>query len=96
MYGGLVSFSAHVDFFQNFSFVEATRPDNIVLVHGEKNEMDRLKGKLVQETNKWPSDRRPTVFAGERPIGEDEVPTRPTSSRLRRRLAISRRGTTIR
>ena len=60
-----VSFSAHVDFFQNFSFVEATRPDNIVLVHGEKNEMDRLKGKLVQETNKWPSDRRPTVSSPE-------------------------------
>ena len=27
-----VSFSAHVDFFQNLTFVEATMPDNIVLV----------------------------------------------------------------
>ena len=60
-----VSFSAHVDFFQNLEFVEATRPDNIVLVHGEKNEMDRLKGKLIQETSTWPADRRPTVSSPE-------------------------------
>jgi len=49
-----ISFSAHTDYFQNAQFVEATRPANIILVHGEKNEMGRLKGKLHSETTaKW-------------------------------------------
>ena len=60
-----ISFSAHVDYFQNFQFVESTMPNNIVLVHGEKNEMSRLKGKLVQETGKWPAESRPTVSSPE-------------------------------
>ncbi|KAI6033007.1 beta-lactamase-like protein [Pisolithus orientalis] len=37
-----VPFSAHVDYTQNAEFIELVDPDHIVLVHGEKNVMDRL------------------------------------------------------
>jgi len=38
-----MSFAAHVDFTQNWSFIERVRPANIVLVHGEKKTMELLK-----------------------------------------------------
>ncbi|KRH93732.1 putative beta-lactamase fold-containing exonuclease [Pseudoloma neurophilia] len=38
-----VSFSAHVDFVQNSTFIEKCRPKTVMLVHGEANEMGRLK-----------------------------------------------------
>lgn len=41
-----VSFSAHVDFAQNFSFIEQCRPKTVMLVHGEANEMARLKAAI--------------------------------------------------
>eukprot|EP01135_Chromosphaera_perkinsii_P010630 Nk52_evm30s2192 gene=Nk52_evmTU30s2192 len=44
-----VSFSAHVDFAQSSDFVDKLRPHNIVLVHGDANEMMRLKGALVRK-----------------------------------------------
>ena len=50
-----VSFSAHVDYMQNSQFIHAVVPDNIVLVHGEKNEMKRLKVALDREIEQsWP------------------------------------------
>lgn len=41
-----VSFSAHVDFAQNSSFIERCRPKTVMLVHGEANEMGRLKAAI--------------------------------------------------
>jgi cleavage and polyadenylation specificity factor subunit 3 len=41
-----ITFSAHVDFAQNSAFIRAVMPDNIILVHGEKTGMGRLKGEL--------------------------------------------------
>ena len=38
-----MSFAAHVDFTQNWGFIERVRPANIVLVHGEKKTMELLK-----------------------------------------------------
>ena len=38
-----VSFSAHVDFVQNRDFISKVDPGRIVLVHGQKHEMRRLK-----------------------------------------------------
>ncbi|KAJ8613827.1 hypothetical protein CTAYLR_004916 [Chrysophaeum taylorii] len=58
-----ISFSAHTDYKQNSEFVEATSPANIVLVHGEKNEMLRFKNQLGQQATKW--SRRPTISAPE-------------------------------
>lgn len=50
-----VSFSAHVDYLQNSQFIHTVVPDNIVLVHGEKNEMRRLKVALEREIEQsWP------------------------------------------
>lgn len=64
-----VSFSAHTDFKQNSDFVEATSPANVVLVHGERNEMMRFKSQLVQQASKWPQHKRITVSAPE--LGQD-------------------------
>ncbi|KAI5073207.1 hypothetical protein GOP47_0011220 [Adiantum capillus-veneris] len=41
-----ISFSAHADFNQTNAFLSELRPPNIILVHGEANEMARLKAKL--------------------------------------------------
>ena len=41
-----ISFSAHVDFAQNAEFIDILRPPHLVLVHGEANEMGRLKAAL--------------------------------------------------
>ncbi|KAJ1409054.1 beta-lactamase-like protein [Ochromonadaceae sp. CCMP2298] len=38
-----ISFSAHVDYSENKTFIKAVQPDYIILVHGEKNNMKRLK-----------------------------------------------------
>ena len=42
-----VSFSAHVDFVQNRSFITQVDPKHIILVHGQKDEMGRLKSALL-------------------------------------------------
>ncbi|KAI3770369.1 hypothetical protein L6452_01499 [Arctium lappa] len=42
-----ISFSAHADYAQTSTFLEELMPPNIILVHGEANEMGRLKQKLV-------------------------------------------------
>ncbi len=44
-----ISFSAHTDYRQTSEFVRALRPPHIVMVHGEANEMGRLKSALMRE-----------------------------------------------
>jgi cleavage and polyadenylation specificity factor subunit 3 len=44
-----ISFSAHADFPQTSNFLDELRPPNIILVHGEANEMSRLKQKLIAQ-----------------------------------------------
>ncbi|KAJ3020758.1 UNVERIFIED_CONTAM: Cleavage and polyadenylation specificity factor subunit 3 [Siphonaria sp. JEL0065] len=44
-----VSFSAHVDFPQNSQFIEEVGAQNLVLVHGEQNQMGRLKSALMSK-----------------------------------------------
>ncbi|CAL5022748.1 unnamed protein product [Urochloa decumbens] len=44
-----ISFSAHADFPQTSNFLDELRPPNIILVHGEANEMSRLKQKLISQ-----------------------------------------------
>ncbi|KAL6638656.1 hypothetical protein ACP70R_023767 [Stipagrostis hirtigluma subsp. patula] len=44
-----ISFSAHADFPQTSTFLDELRPPNIILVHGEANEMSRLKQKLITQ-----------------------------------------------
>jgi len=44
-----ISFSAHTDFEQTSHFLRTLRPPNVVLVHGEKTEMGRLKSALQRE-----------------------------------------------
>lgn len=57
-----VSFSAHVDYNDNLRFIKEVAPDNIILVHGEKNGMKRLKEELEKEIKRnWPVAHRPHV-----------------------------------
>lgn len=42
----MISFSAHSDFDQTFKFIEAVKPQVVILVHGERGEINRLKDKL--------------------------------------------------
>lgn len=42
----VISFSAHCDFKQTSYFIKQIKPQNIVLVHGDKNEMNKLKTQL--------------------------------------------------
>ncbi|SBS86885.1 cleavage and polyadenylation specificity factor, putative [Plasmodium ovale curtisi] len=44
-----ISFSAHSDFNQTKTFIEKLKCPNVVLVHGDRNELNRLKNKLVEE-----------------------------------------------
>ncbi|GMH41155.1 hypothetical protein BSKO_09065 [Bryopsis sp. KO-2023] len=44
-----ISFSAHADFDQTSKFLDLLRPSNIVLVHGEANEMARLRKALERQ-----------------------------------------------
>ena len=44
-----ISFMAHADFNDTSNFIKELRPANVVLVHGEKKEMARLKKKLLNQ-----------------------------------------------
>lgn len=44
-----ISFSAHTDFKQTTQFIRALKPAHIVLVHGEKTEMGKLKEALIRQ-----------------------------------------------
>ncbi|KAK3793795.1 hypothetical protein RRG08_061929 [Elysia crispata] len=44
-----ISFSAHADYKQTSEFLRELKPAHVVLVHGEMNEMARLKAALMRE-----------------------------------------------
>ena len=52
-----ISFSAHADYTQTSGFVQKMAPANVILVHGEHKEMDRLKRSLealgTETGNPW-------------------------------------------
>ena len=57
-----ISFSAHTDYRQTSEFVRALRPPHIVLVHGEMNEMNRLKAAITREYEDDVADARIDVY----------------------------------
>ncbi|XP_030767402.1 cleavage and polyadenylation specificity factor 73 [Sitophilus oryzae] len=52
-----ISFSAHTDYQQTSEFIKILKPPHVVLVHGEQNEMSRLKAALQREFEEDPSNR---------------------------------------
>ncbi|XP_008555334.1 cleavage and polyadenylation specificity factor 73-like [Microplitis demolitor] len=44
-----ISFSAHTDYQQTSEFIKILKPSHVILVHGEQNEMSRLKAALQRE-----------------------------------------------
>jgi len=56
-----VSFSAHVDFVQNRAFITSVEPKHIILVHGQKDEMGRLKSALRLLFQRLPESKQPTI-----------------------------------
>ena len=82
-----VSFSAHVDFMQNRDFIDKVDPKHIILVHGQKDEMGRLKGALTLKYKERPESKRPTITM---PPNLQEVKlkfTRRRSAKVMGRLA---------
>ncbi|KAJ6638439.1 Cleavage and polyadenylation specificity factor 73 [Pseudolycoriella hygida] len=53
-----ISFSAHTDYQQTSEFIRLLKPEHVVLVHGEQNEMLRLKSALQRE---YESDKNSTI-----------------------------------
>ncbi|TKY86623.1 hypothetical protein EX895_004262 [Sporisorium graminicola] len=51
-----ISFSAHVDFAQNSRFIDEIKAQHIVLVHGEQNNMSKLRAALQARFNARGSD----------------------------------------
>lgn len=47
-----ISFSAHVDFTQNSQFIDECQPSHLFFVHGEANEMQRLRNVIQQRNEK--------------------------------------------
>lgn len=52
-----ISFSAHTDYKQTSEFIRALKPPHVVLVHGEANEMGRLKSALIREYEADPTTK---------------------------------------
>ncbi|XP_034236974.1 cleavage and polyadenylation specificity factor 73 [Thrips palmi] len=52
-----ISFSAHTDYQQTSEFIRALKPPHVVLVHGEQNEMSRLKAALQREYEDDPTTK---------------------------------------
>jgi cleavage and polyadenylation specificity factor subunit 3 len=57
-----VSFAAHVDFVQNRSFITQVDPKHIILVHGQKDEMGRLKSALLLQYRKLPEVSQSFIY----------------------------------
>lgn len=50
-----ISFSAHTDYQQTSEFIRLLKPQHVILVHGEANEMLRLKSALTREYENDPN-----------------------------------------
>ncbi|KAL7536202.1 hypothetical protein ACHAXR_006990 [Thalassiosira sp. AJA248-18] len=82
-----VSFSAHVDFVQNRDFITSVNPRNIILVHGAKDEMGRLKGALMMHYNKLAENKRPTIAMPPNEVEVKLIFTRRRSAKVMGKLA---------
>eukprot|EP00584_Thalassiosira_punctigera_P005734 CAMPEP_0172534282 /NCGR_PEP_ID=MMETSP1067-20121228/6709_1 /TAXON_ID=265564 ORGANISM="Thalassiosira punctigera, Strain Tpunct2005C2" /NCGR_SAMPLE_ID=MMETSP1067 /ASSEMBLY_ACC=CAM_ASM_000444 /LENGTH=653 /DNA_ID=CAMNT_0013319059 /DNA_START=73 /DNA_END=2030 /DNA_ORIENTATION=- len=82
-----VSFSAHVDFVQNRDFITSVNPRNIILVHGAKEEMGRLKGALIMNYAKLPENKRPTIAMPPNEVDVKLIFTRRRSAKVMGKLA---------
>jgi mRNA degradation ribonuclease J1/J2 len=47
-----ISFSAHADYSHTAEYIKMLQPPNIVLVHGDANEMKKLQNDLISRYNK--------------------------------------------
>ncbi|XP_063907191.1 cleavage and polyadenylation specificity factor 73-like isoform X2 [Zophobas morio] len=54
-----ISFSAHTDYQQTSELIRILKPPHVVLVHGEQNEMSRLKAALQRE---YEDDPNTTIY----------------------------------
>ena len=49
--------NASLDFRQTSGFIRALKPPHVILVHGEANEMNRLKNALIREYEAEPQTK---------------------------------------
>lgn len=57
-----LSFAAHVDYGQNSGFIEEVGAKVVILVHGEQNNMGRLKSALLSKNQEKSLDRRAKIY----------------------------------
>ena len=67
-----ITFSAHSDFMQTSEFIEQCRPSNLVLVHGEKSEMQRLAQALDSRFNRKATFEAAIAEASAVQVGSNE------------------------
>lgn len=69
-----LSFAAHVDFQQNSEFIDLVDSKNIILVHGELNNMQRLKAALLAKYRSLKGSAREKTIYNPRNCEEVELP----------------------
>ena len=74
---------------QNRDFITTVNPRNIVLVHGAKEEMGRLKGALMMHYNKLPEKNRPTIAMPPNEVEVKLIFTRRRSAKIMGKLAAA-------
>lgn len=74
---------------QNRDFITTVNPRNIVLVHGAKEEMGRLKGALMMHYNKLPEKHRPTIAMPPNEVEVKLIFTRRRSAKTMGKLAAA-------
>lgn len=57
-----LSFAAHVDYGQNSGFIEEVGAKVVILVHGEQNNMGRLKSALLSKNQEKALERRAKIY----------------------------------
>jgi cleavage and polyadenylation specificity factor subunit 3 len=69
-----LSFAAHVDFQQNTDFIDQINAPHIILVHGEQNNMGRLKSALLSKYSKRKGTEREVKIYNPKNCYEVELP----------------------
>ncbi|XP_025419851.1 cleavage and polyadenylation specificity factor 73 isoform X3 [Sipha flava] len=83
-----ISFSAHTDYQQTREFINILKPPHIVLVHGEQNEMLRLKSALVREYEENSEDIK--VYNPRNTVGVDFYFTGEKTAKVMGEIAVEK------
>lgn len=81
-----LSFAAHVDFKENTQFIDKVNASHIILVHGEQNNMGRLKSALLSKYSDRKGTEREVKIFNPKNCFEVELPFK--SAKIARTLGV--------